>query len=128
MIDITIRGIQEAQRANLSLIRSVKPGGSLEGAVKTATILAQQSAVRKTHVKTGSLRASHRINLQGLRGLVFIDPGATNPRSGNKPAEYGPMEHARGGQHAFYARVMVEDGQSIAQAAGREYLRGIRKR
>jgi hypothetical protein len=125
---IHITGLQEAQRANLSLIRTLQPGGALEAAVKAGTTLAQQAAVRKTPVDTGSLRASHRINIQGLRGMVYIDPSAKNPRSGGKPADYGPIVHARGGQRAFYARVVAEEGNAIGKAARSEYLRGLRRR
>lgn len=125
---IHIRGIQEAQRANLTLIRSLQPGGALEAAIKVATSLAHQAAVRKTPVDTGSLRASHRINLQGLRGKVYIDPETVNPRSGGKPSEYGLIVHARGGRSAFYERVVTEEGHAIGRAGISEYLRGIRRR
>ena len=125
MVKLTIEGIQKAQNANLAHVRSLRPEGSFGDAVKTATILSQQSAVRKTHVLTGSLRGSHRIKLTGLRGTVYIDPNSVNPRSGGKPYDYGVIEHAKGGQHAFYRRVVDEDGKSIAVASAKEYLRGM---
>ena len=124
-MSMTIRGIQQAQQGNLKLIHSLKPSGSLGQAVKSGTVLAHQSSVRKTHVITGSLRASHRMKLNGLRGIIFLDPSSVNPRSHGKPADYGLAEHAKGGSHAFYRRVMDEDGRSIATAVGSEYLRGL---
>lgn len=123
---IGIQGLQETQRANARHIRAVRPNGALADGVKTATMLAQQSAIRKTHVDTGALRASHRMQVAGRRGLVYIDPSAVNPRSGARTSEYGPAEHARGGDHAFYQRVVEEDGERIARAAGEVILRGLR--
>ncbi len=103
----------------------MKPSGAFGAAIQTATILAEQAAVAITHVDTGSLRASHRGKVNGLRGVINIDPGSVNPRSKQKPAEYGYYEHMRGGEHAFYQRVEREDGMRIARAAGQEFLRGM---
>lgn len=122
----SIRGIQRAQKANLKHIASLQPSGSMGMAVKAGTIMAHKSAVRKTHVKTGALRASHRIQLSGLRGLIYIDPDSVNPKGG-KPSEYGLIEHARGGSHAFYRRVYDEDGKKITKAVASEFLRGFRQ-
>jgi hypothetical protein len=124
MISLTIRGIQEAQRDNLKLIAAMRPEGALGRAVKAATVRAHLGAVRKTHVLTGALRASHRIVLQGLEGRVYIDPGSVNPK-GDRPAQYGPVEEARGGSHAFYLRAVTEDANAIAMAAGMALRTGI---
>lgn len=125
----TIRGIQKAQKANAEHIRALRPGGALGMAVQAGLILTHQSAIRKTHVDTGALRASHRMRYEftaaGPRGVIYIDPNAENPRSGEKAAVYGPIEHARGGEHAFYARVRDEDGPRISRAVAREFLRGF---
>lgn len=126
MAKLTISGLQKAQKANLTLIRSVQPRGVLGSSVKGATIQAHQAAVRKTHHKTGSLKASQRMKVNGLRGVIFIDPSAVNPRTKQKPSEYGLVEHGRGGSHAFYERTLREDGKRIAKAACSEYLRGLR--
>ena len=66
-----------------------------------------------THVDTGVAAGHHRMEINGLRGRVYIDPGATNPRSGQRTAVYGPYEHERGGEHAFYQQVIDQYGQDI---------------
>jgi|DewCreStandDraft_4_1066084.scaffolds.fasta_scaffold97844_3 hypothetical protein len=114
----SIQGLQEAQHANLRRINAMKPGGALGRAVQYTTVSAHRYAVSITHVwryKGGGLRASHRMKVSGLRGEIYIDPTAVNPR-GQKPSVYGPAEHARGGTHAFYARTQREYGLSSARA------------
>jgi hypothetical protein len=49
-----------------------------------------------------------------LRGSIYIDPSATNPQ-GRRPFDYGPYEHARGGEHAFYDRTLSERGDSTME-------------
>lgn len=127
MTNLSIRGIQEAQQANLELIASLKPGGALGRAIQYGTIEIHRYAVAITHVKTGALRASHRIELSGLRGRVYIDPATVNPRTGQKPSLYGVTEHRRGGSHAFYERTYHEAGRRIAEAVAQGYIRGIRR-
>lgn len=121
----TIQGIQEAQRANEQLIAAMKPSGALGRMVQYATVLAHRYTVAITHVDTGALRASHRMNVLGGRGEIYLDPTATNPRTGTPTAEYGPTEHARGGDHAFYERTEREAGLSIATEAGQVFVRGL---
>lgn len=120
-----IEGLQIAQRANLSHLRALKPDGALGRAIKAGTAMAHQAAVRKTHVETGSLRASHRVDMSGLRGEVYIDPNAINPRSGEYVKDYAWLEHQRGGEHAFYQRVQDEEGARIRNAVVNEFLRGM---
>lgn len=122
----TIEGLQEAQEANLHNIWALRPTSDFGRAIKTGVILAEQVAVVKTHVATGSLRASHRIKLSGLRGMVYIDPHAVNPRTKQKPSVYGVYEHNRGGSHAFYERVEREDGRWIAESVASELRSGLR--
>ena len=126
-INLTITGLQEAQAKNVRQIAALKPTGALGRAVQYGTVEAQRYAVINTHVgkyksgKTGSwvgggtLRASHRMQVDGVRGRVYIDPSATNPRTGQRAAEYGPYEHDRGGTHAFYQLVIDEQGGAIEQ-------------
>jgi hypothetical protein len=123
----TIRGIQEAQKANLEHIRDFEPNGAFQSAVKAGLILVHQSAVRKTHKVTGALAGSHRIKLRGNSGSVFLDPNARNPRSRALTSVYGIVEHKRGGSHAFYRRVRDEDGNRIQRSVAKEFLRGFKK-
>jgi hypothetical protein len=105
-IDLTIRGLQEAQAANLRRIAQLQPGGAMGHLIRQVTAFTHAEAVKVTHVDSGALRASHRMKITEVRGQVYIDPGAVNPR-GQKPVVYGPEEQARGGSHAFYTRARV---------------------
>jgi hypothetical protein len=124
-VRLTIRGIQEAQRANLRIINAMKPSGGLGRAIQYALGALHRRAVYNTPWDTGSLRASHRIEWNGgYRGRIYIDPGATNPRSSQRPAEYGPRLHAqgkipgiRGGVRAFYTYTVEAFGEQIARDA-----------
>lgn len=119
-VRVTIQGIQEAQQRNQRQIAELRPTGALGRAVQYATATLQRHAIGVTHVDTGSLRASHRMRLEagGLRGVIYIDPGSVNPRSGRKPSIYGVTEHERGGSHAFYDRTVAEAGSQTMKQAG----------
>ena len=101
-IDLTITGLQEAQAANIRRISMLGRGGPLYNLLRRSTVFAHSEAVKVTHVDTGALRASHRIEVTGIRGQVFIDQSATNPQSGARVRDYAGIEEARGGSHAFY--------------------------
>ena len=126
-ISMTIEGLQAAQQAHIQLMAALKPSGAFGQAIQHATARAHRYAVAITHVDTGSLRASHRMRIhrRGLRGTVYIDPGAVNPRTGQRPADYGRTEHARGGSHAFYARTIAEEGPAILQDVDGILRRGL---
>ena len=114
---LTIRGIQELQRANAKMINALKPEGARGRAVKYGLTEGQRAAQIETHVDTGALRASHRIyyDADGPRGTIYIDPTAANPRTGAKTSAYGLTEHARGDPHDFYARVERLHGKRIGE-------------
>jgi hypothetical protein len=126
-VRLTIRGIQEAQAANNRWMAAVRPRGALGRAVQDGMVAAQRYAVAITHVDTGALRASHRMAFReesrSAHGTISIDPASVNPH-GQRPAVYGPVEHGRGGSHAFYERVVSERGleilQQMAGVVGRE--------
>jgi hypothetical protein len=56
------------------------------------------------------------MELKGLRGRIYLDPSAINPRTGQKPAVYGYYENKRGGEHAFYDRTVEEFEQKSEDA------------
>lgn len=131
-LNATLRGLQEAQDQNLRQIAALQPSGALGQAIREATAQLHRYAVAITHVwriKGGGLRASHRMEVLGggLGGRIYIDPAAVNPR-GQRPAEYGIYEHARGGEHAFYERAINERGEQIGDAAVRFVMRGLEGR
>ena len=116
MLRMGIKGIQKAQAANNRALAAVRPRGALGRAVQWGIAEAHRYAVTITHVDSGALRASHRMRYQEggrwARGRMMIDASSVNPR-GAKPSVYGPIEHERGGSHAFYARTESERGRRI---------------
>jgi len=121
-VEVTIRGLQEAQRAMEKAFQAVQPRGSLGQAVHAGTAMAHRFAVYNTPWDTGGLRASHRMMMIGpATGRVDIDPAAVNPRQGNRrPREYGYYLHGqglrpglRGGVRAFYLHTVQTRGSRI---------------
>ena len=127
MVEVTIRGIQEAQRANERIIAAMRPRGAFGRAIQVATSRVHRYAIAVSHVDTGAMRASHRMRLQlaQLMGIVSLDQSARNPRSGVPTHVYGYYEHERGGSHAFYARTVQEAGPRIVADAGHMIRRGL---
>ncbi len=120
-----IRGLQQAQRAMLRIMTSVKPNNSLDRATQTAAIGLHRYLVTVTHVDTGSYRASQYVRrVAPMRYRIYIDPAAINPRSGAKPAVYGALEEARGGGHAAYQRTYQQAPQYAARALA-YYVRSL---
>ncbi len=121
--EFSIHGIQEAQQRNLKRIAALQPAGEAGLAVRDALVALHRYAVSITHVGKykvggvfvggGSLRASERIEVNGLEGKVFIDPDTKNPRSKIPPVEYAVYENARGGEHAFADRTVNEIGEDV---------------
>lgn len=122
-----IGGIQEVQEANLKTIAALRPRSVFGEAIKGAMIEAHRYAVQITHVISGALKASHRMEMKrGLQGRIFVDPNSPPPRNnGTKPAEYAVYEHARGGSHAFYGRTVSEHGHKSAAVGAEILLRGL---
>jgi hypothetical protein len=117
-----ITGLQEALYDNQKRIAALRPSSAYGRAIRDVTVRLQRYAIGITHVwpdKGGGLRASHRMEVKELRGRIYIDPGAVNPR-GQKPSIYGPYEEARGGSHAFYNRTVDEAGPGEVTAVLRQ--------
>ena len=89
-VRLSITGLQEAQAANNRAIAAVRPSGGLGRAVQYGTVSAHRYALGYTHVDTGALKSSHRMELSDTRGRVYIDPGARNARSGQRTARIAP--------------------------------------
>lgn len=121
---VQIYGIQRAQAAMLRAVAAVRTEGGLGRAVLGATTEAHRRSVVRTHVDTGALRGSHTMRVNNAHGEVFISSSA-RASDGRRPAEYGPVEHARGGGHAFYERVVREDGAAIGRAALSVLMAGL---
>lgn len=128
-VDMTVTGIEELQDANLRKIAALKPRGPFGRMVKFIGTALHRYSVSITHVDTGTLKASERLDLDldlG-RATIFLDPTAVNPRSGDRASEYGVDEHARGGTHAFFARTLRERGKRTVRAGLRIFTRELLK-
>lgn len=112
---VSIKGLQKTQAAMLKTVAAVKPDGKLDGSVKKGTIIGYGMAVSYTHVLTGSLRASHKMErIKQAHWRIRIDEKAVNPQTKQKPFQYGVYEHNRGGTHAFYEQVFNHANQIAA--------------
>ena len=105
---VSIKGLQEAQQSNQRRIAALRPSSALGRGVQFMGLEGLRVAISVTHVDSGALKAAHRLelDLDVPRAQIEIDPGATAP-DGGRPAEYGPVEEARGGDHAFYSIVVA---------------------
>lgn len=103
----------EATLTTLTRIRNELPPRLVEMFADTTA----EAARPITHVITGALRGSHTaFRLGNLEWMVAPNPGTINP-FGFRPKDYGPIEHARGGSHAFYQRTLDERLPEIARDA-----------
>ncbi len=119
--ELSIEGLQALQAENNRMIAALRPGTPLGRLLQYVVSDLHRYAVSITHVDTGALRASHRMQWGNTWGEVALDQGATNPRSGQRTAVYGAAEHDRGGSHAFYDRTIAERGDAALDRA-RAYL------
>jgi len=120
---IHIEGIQQAQDGNLRTIAALQPSGGLGRAVHWMTTAAHRGVVTRVHVDTGTYRAGTIMSFDARQmvGRVFVDPAAVNPKTGERAADYAPVEEMRGGEHAAFYRTYVEDGDNIVNAAGQMF-------
>lgn len=131
-MELSIKGIQEAQQANLKMIAAMQPSGALGRAVRYAALAAHRHAVPSTPHDYGALRAAHRVKVTGKTARIYIDPGATAPRRKARPAVYGAHLHGHGmrpglrsGVRAFYAYTVQTYGAKIAEGAIRVVRAGL---
>lgn len=118
---LTIKGLQQAQQANLKAITALSPDGGVSRVLQKMTAEVHSAAVKVTHVDTGALRASHRIDLKrkATSGRIHISPTAKNRRTGELVSRYAKAEHDRGGDHAFYDIVESRYAPAIIRAGMR---------
>ena len=118
---LTITGIQKLQRANSKMIKALKPTNALGRAVKYALLSALRYARVITHVDTGALRASHlmkySVEAGSPTGSIYISRDTRNPKTNAATYIYGAYLHGRGGEYAFYERVIAERGDVIGKRA-----------
>lgn len=126
-VEFSIRGLQQAQAANARLIAEMQPSGRPAKFVRDLTAVLHRFLVSITHVDTGAYRAAQRMEVDigsSPRGILYPDPGATNPRSGRNVASYAIVEEHRGGTHAAYQRT-YEYGLKTAPRMINQHFRGV---
>lgn len=85
-----------------------------------------------THKLTGQLASSLTWEYKSHEsaGRVYINPRAVYLRGRNSiqwPKIYGPIEHERGGSHAFFARTLEARGPRVVEMGFKALVRGIPK-
>jgi len=131
-MELSIKGLQEAQQANLQMVRAMQPAGALGRAIQYAGLAMHRHVVPSTPHDYGALRAAHRVENKPLQARIYIDPGATAPRRKARPAVYGAILHGQGmipglrsGIRAFYAYSVQTYGAKVAEGAIREFKREL---
>lgn len=115
---VELQGFREAQAAMLRAVEAVQPSGAMGEATKEALFMAQAYAASITHQDTTTLSLSHLIQYDSSGGFVYPSPYNINPKSHKPPSYYAIYEENRGGDHAFYARTVDEQGQAILEKTG----------
>ena len=92
--------IAQENRAFMQEVADSSRGGLLGRVVAAGTLKLRDLASGAAPVDTGTLRSSHRGELDpygsdGIQGTVFIDPSARNPVSDTYPAVYGEVWASR---------------------------------
>lgn len=117
MITASVEGYEAARGAVERAVKIAKPEGKLGQAVMFATVEAHRYAVSVAHVDTGTLRSAISMRMPAWNhGQVYVGHNV-NPRSHQPASRYAPYEEAHGGEHAFFGRVISEQGQSITSRA-----------
>lgn len=111
---ITLKGLQEAQAANLKIIAALKPGGAVGKATQLMTVKAFRWVVTMTHVgETGFLRTSRRMDVQELEGIIYT--ASSLNKFGQNPKGYDVPEQARGGTHQTYVNFMATQALAVGR-------------
>ncbi|HMT19641.1 MAG TPA: hypothetical protein PKE20_00090 [Promineifilum sp.] len=87
--------LAQANRGFLQDVADTSGAGLLGRAVAVGTLKLRDLAAGASPVDTGTLRSSHRGEVDafggGVEGTVFIDPSARNPVNRGQPAVYGEI-------------------------------------
>lgn len=121
---VIVQGYEALQAANKRWLDAVQPAGALGRAVLYATSIFRQAAIAGTPVDTGTLRASHLVDVQGLHALLYIAPHR-NPKRGGLANQYGPVIHQRGGRYAFYGNAFDSTYQPAADGVAKLILEAL---
>jgi len=124
-ITVTIEGLQEAQARNQRRIALLKTSGTRR-VLQMAAAELQRHAIAINPVDTGSWRASHRIELGDDWSAVYVDPSATNSRTGVRVLDYASEWEAEGADYAVYKRTVREAGPRVLKMAAQQLAMEVR--
>ena len=121
MITVEIVGLDEAVNRLDRLQRRASSDRTYQVVLGNAMEVLRRYAVAISPVDTGAYQGSHRIAVRGKEARLYIDPAATNPRSGQPVTRYaGPVED----RYRVYGQ--VEDlARGMRSAIVRELTREI---
>lgn len=107
--------LAQGNRGFLQEIADTSAAGLLGRVVAAGTLQLRDLAAGAAPVDTGTLRSSHRGELEpfgeGVQGTVFIDPNVQNPVNRGRPAVYGEVWADRFGN--WFENVMNMHADSI---------------
>lgn len=121
---INIEGLQQAQAATLKVIAALQPSGAVGKATQEMTIRAFRWVIIQTHIKTGTLKASRRMEVQELKGIIYTIRGI-NPKSGKSAKAYDVPEQARGGTHQTYVNFIATQAFAVGRMGIITMLRNL---
>lgn len=124
MAKITIEGLQQAQAAMSKVIAALEPRGAVGIATQEMTIRAFRWVVTQTHVDTGTLRASRRMEVHELKGIIYTVSGI-NPKTGKSARAYDVPEQARGGSHQTYVNFIATQALAVGRMGIITMLRNL---
>lgn len=122
----SIAGLQRGQARNVRTMAALRPSGAFGEAIRSGTEMAHRAAVNDTAVDTGAWRASHRMTFDGLRGRVYLSPGARNPKSRQLVRIYAKVYEDRAGSYAVYKNTVRSSTAPIQREAARILSQAIR--
>lgn len=123
VLDVKLTGYAKLAKVLTAFADDGTYRGAFRDAMTTILEHMRDYAARITHVDTGMLQDSHRVEYDShrMRGRLYIDPLALAiTRTGRLRfpllfvAEYAKWEHDRGGSHAFYDRTMKQAAPEAA--------------
>lgn len=124
---IQVQGWNRAVIENLEFINHIRPSTGIGKGILAAIKLVHRMAVANTHVDTSALVHSHRIDFsytaREAEGTVYVSD-ITNPKHSLSTLIYGPIEDARGGDHAFYGLIYREESDRIVDEVATHMMRG----
>lgn len=91
-----LSALAQANRAFMQDVADTSGAGLLTRVVAAGTLTLRDHASAAAPVDTGTLRSSHRGDLEpygsdGVQGTVYIDEGVRNPVNKARPAVYGEV-------------------------------------